>query len=184
MNHRVCCPQWGGWELSSDCQKGWDGKWEDNGGKNLVFLSCNGCKSEWRGIQTRCAKEKPRCGDEGLPNDGRVTRLKWGQPEVETSVGQDFTIDLKEISPAISRAWDFLGWDTKNMDPWAKLMHTCVWIFKTILCAFFSLNLGPWFPSPWLPPLPSTHWIKNILLNLRVLRGLFQHSYSIEQCCV
>lgn len=68
---------------------------------------------------------------------------KVGQPEVETPVGRAFTIELQEINPAISRAWDFLGWDTKNMHPWAKLMYARVCIFKTILLAFFSLNLDP-----------------------------------------
>lgn len=55
-------------------------------------------------------------------------------------MGQAFKIELQEINSAISRAWDFLGWDTKNMDPWAKLMHARVCIFKPYCVLSFLLT--------------------------------------------
>ena len=115
--HRSDClseeGHWAEWELSWDCHKSLRLK----KGKTILspFFNFNGCKPEWRVIQIWW----PRVS--GLEGWG-----SYSERSTKTQRGREtpwvFTGELEETKPAISMAWNYLGWHLK-IDP---ILCVCV----------------------------------------------------------
>ena len=149
--HRSDClseeGHWAEWELSWDCHKSLKLK----KGKTILspLFNFNGCKPEWRVIQIWWPRGS-RLEGWGSYSE-RSTKTQRGQ-EAETP--QVFTGELEETKPAISMAWNYLGWHLGQIDPilcvcvCVHIWCMCVWRCITMMWAFFPLNLNTLISTP------------------------------------
>ena len=157
--HRSDClseeGHWAEWELSWNCHKNLRLK----KGKTILspFFNLNGCKPEWRVMQIW----RPRGSRvEGWGSySERSTKTQRGQ-EVETL--PVCTGELEETKPAISMAWNHLGWYLKNTESWAKSTRLCVCVCTRTYGACVCADVKPWCKlsflltlTLWSPLLPT-----------------------------